>query len=78
MVDFGTGLDLPGVGLVLQLGAPRKAGKAGTVDAALYAHRCGRAARRGEVAGRCVTAFDPSAEIKTPACLFDAFSLCAS
>ena len=31
----------------MQLGAPRKAGKEGTVDAELYTHRAGRAGRVG-------------------------------
>ena len=55
------GLDLPGVGLVVQLGAPRKAGKEGTLDGDLYAHRAGRGARDAAETATSLLLFDPSA-----------------
>ena len=55
------GLDIQDVGLCLQLGAPLRAGKRGILDPDLYAHRFGRAARRGEAGAASVVAFDATA-----------------
>jgi hypothetical protein len=49
------------VGLCLQLGAPLKAGRRGVLDADLYAHRFGRAARGGEAGAASIVAFDATA-----------------
>lgn len=53
------GIDLPTVDLVVQLGPPRKAGKEGTIDADLYAHRAGRAGRDGRPVD-CALLYDPA------------------
>ena len=55
------GLDIDDVGLCLQLGAPLKAGRRGVLDADLYAHRFGRAARGGEAGAASIVAFDATA-----------------
>ena len=55
------GLDIEDVGLCLQLGAPLKAGRRGVLDADLYAHRFGRAARGGEAGASSIVAFDATA-----------------
>ncbi len=55
------GLDIEDVGLCLQLGAPLKAGRRGVLDADLYAHRFGRAARGGEAGAASIVAFDATA-----------------
>lgn len=55
------GIDLPAVDLVLQLGAPRKAGKEGTVDPDLYAHRAGRANRDSKTPAESWLLYDPNA-----------------
>ena len=55
------GLDINDVGLCLQLGAPLKAGRRGVLDADLYAHRFGRAARGGEAGASSIVAFDATA-----------------
>jgi len=47
--------------LCLQLGAPLKAGRRGVLDADLYAHRFGRAARGGEAGASSIVAFDATA-----------------
>jgi len=58
------GLDLPNVGLVVQLGVPRRAGVEGTFDHELYAHRSGRAGREQTATRDSCTSilvFDPEA-----------------